>query len=430
MPSKNSKRKSCKKRHLSLHINRRAILFPILDIVTLIFAQSLKSPVSFTTFVFALILPIFPTVWLIAAALAIRSSVRISASSVEKNTPVKVASLISNNSPIPFPFVEVELLLPDTFGAKCITHKLIVSLTPLDGCEIPKIVSFAFRGEYQVGLSKLIVSDPLGMASLSITCEHTASVLVLPRRLELKDENFNPESELSPQNPIRSRGADLTEATDVRVYLPGDRMRSIHWKLSSKSEELIVRDYSQNIGNTVCILCDLEAHLSNKSAAFEPLEEYAEVYDDLCTDIVIEYALAAALRELKKQNSVTILCLTQNDDRLIPCTFAISDIQSFEAAYHSLARAPKLSVDNQLTRLAALIPSADDSVIISTACLTPSIADECLKLAAGHTSNSSKAELIYSPPVKFHKQNSFTFAKEQKLISELSAHMIITQKPN
>lgn len=43
----------------------------------------------------------------------------------------------------------------------------------------------------------------------------------------------------------RSRkGTDASEMFDIRSYVPGDDIRSIHWKLSGKTDELIVRQAS------------------------------------------------------------------------------------------------------------------------------------------------------------------------------------------
>lgn len=417
-----------KKQRCSLHINRRSLLFPILDLTALVFAQALKAPISFMTFLFALLFPIFPIVWLAAASAALRTSVRVSSDTIEKNTPFSVVSLISNNSPFPFPFVEAELLLPDQLGAKCISNKLTLSLTPLDSCELRKSAQFSFRGEYSVGLSKITVSDPLGFARLSIPCESTAKLLVLPRRLELPDKALLSESDTTSQTRMISNGSDLTEAADIRAYAPGDHMKSIHWKLSSKAEELIVRDYSQNIGDSVCILCDLETHYANGSCEYEPLDDYAEVYDALCADLAVEYALAAALRELKKQNTVKLLWLSQNGDMLIPNSALISDNISFEAAYRAIARSQTLNKSHQLSQLASLLSDHCSSIIISTASLNAAAADECMRLSSELSSGGARRlELIYSPPTKFQKQSSIARKNEQRLLFELSSFIKITQ---
>lgn len=53
------------------------------------------------------------------------------------------------------------------------------------------------------------------------------------------------------------RGSDLSETFDLRAYTPGDDIRAIHWKLSSKAGELILRQASEPFHYDVVLLPDL-----------------------------------------------------------------------------------------------------------------------------------------------------------------------------
>ncbi len=53
------------------------------------------------------------------------------------------------------------------------------------------------------------------------------------------------------------RGNDPTETFDIREYTPGDDIRSIHWKLSCKTDMLIVRQPSDPSQYDVVVLPDL-----------------------------------------------------------------------------------------------------------------------------------------------------------------------------
>ena len=418
-------------RRFSLRLTKRAILIPVFIIVTLLFAQSLRLPLSYMTFVFSLLLPIIPMIWLSMAAIFIRTSVRISTDTVEKNTAFDFSSLISNNSIIPFSFIEAELLVPDSSGAKCHPVRVAFSLAPMDGCEIRKSASFAFRGEYEIGLSDVIVSDCFGFARLRIACEHTAKIIVLPRRFELPPRKNSAESDLTTQTALRTKGADVTESSDVRAYLAGDSMKSIHWKLSSKSEDLIVKDYLNDIGDSVCILCDLETHYSNGNAQFEPIDGYEEVYDNLMTDLVVENALAAVLRELRAGNRASLMWFSERGDKLVPCSFEINDMNDFDSAFVSFARAPMINADRQIPRLSSLITNTNGaSLILVTTNLGPSAVGEYIKLAALHEDLGAKGiEFIYPTAPSFRKPDKRAEDDESKQLAELSGFMTITRRP-
>ena len=46
------------------------------------------------------------------------------------------------------------------------------------------------------------------------------------------------------------------EYGDIRQYRPGDGIKNIHWKLSTKTEELQVRKYASDNGRGTAIFCD------------------------------------------------------------------------------------------------------------------------------------------------------------------------------
>lgn len=418
------------KARFSFRLTKRAILIPLFVLVTLLFAQSLKLPLSYMTFIFSLLLPLIPIFWLIMAAIFVRTAVRVSADTVEKNTPFDFVSLISNNSVIPFSLVEAELLVPDKTGAKCQTVSVALTLAPMDGCEIRRSAKFAFRGEYEIGLSNVTVTDCFGFARVRIACEHTAKITVLPRRFELPPRADSAESDLSIQTVQRTKGTDVTESSDVRAYLAGDSMKSIHWKLSSKSEELVVKDYLHNIGDSVYILCDLEAHYRNGDAPFAPIDGFEEVYDNLMTDLVVENALAATLRELRARNSAKLLWFSERGGKLIPSVYEINDMNDFDSAFVSFARAPMTDADKQIQRLSSLITDTGGaSLIIVSSTISPSAVDEYLKLASSHEDLGAKGiELIYPTAPAFRKPDEKAEKDETKRLAELSGFMSVTRR--
>lgn len=84
--------------------------------------------------------------------------------------------------------------------------------------------------------------DLLGLFPLPIGRGPEGAVLVLPTSLELD----NPQELTAGQNDgvvLRPRpGGGPGEDYDLREYRAGDPLRSVHWKLSSKLDELVVRE--------------------------------------------------------------------------------------------------------------------------------------------------------------------------------------------
>lgn len=79
------------------------------------------------------------------------------------------------------------------------------------------------------------------------------------------------------------KGSDPSETFDIRDYAPGDDIRTIHWKLSSKVGSVIVREASEPSHYDVVVLPDIglkqggeEVSVSELNAAVAVTEELTE----------------------------------------------------------------------------------------------------------------------------------------------------------
>ena len=57
-------------------------------------------------------------------------------------------------------------------------------------------------------------------------------------------------------DPYR-RGEDVSEVHDLRDYAAGDPLQAIHWKLSAKSDKLIVREFGHPVNYQLILMYDL-----------------------------------------------------------------------------------------------------------------------------------------------------------------------------
>lgn len=54
-----------------------------------------------------------------------------------------------------------------------------------------------------------------------------------------------------------AKGLVSSNVTDIREYIPGDRLQKIHWKLSAKIDKLMVKENEQTSSNQFTILVEL-----------------------------------------------------------------------------------------------------------------------------------------------------------------------------
>ena len=114
-------------------------------------------------------------------------------------------------------------------------------------------------GELRVVCTGAWVLDRLKLLRFPIDHFHRAGMVVYPHSVKLQVQ-LSPISVGSPREDgfIQNRkGNDLSETYDIREYIPGDDIRAIHWKLSSKTGQLILRQPSEPFHYNVVILPDL-----------------------------------------------------------------------------------------------------------------------------------------------------------------------------
>ncbi len=290
-----------------LSFGKTAIIYPMILAVALILAQSVKMAASYILFLFVLLLPTISLVQLLTARFCISAHIRLSDSTVKKNSPLRVLVSVKNSSPLPFSTVRAVLTLPDQDKVSCTESHIIFSLIPFSHCRIERNAIFALRGEYEIALAELWASDVFRAVNIKIPVKASGKVLVLPRIFQLPEETA-PKT-VSPGNPIPRPGDSRMqgEPENIRIYERGDSPKSIHWKLSSKSEDILVKELSGEDRPAVKIFCDLEKDANE--------DEFSSL---MHADLVIEGAIAVCRRELSLGKGSVISWLSDDGPTFLP----------------------------------------------------------------------------------------------------------------
>ncbi|MBQ7916056.1 MAG: DUF58 domain-containing protein [Firmicutes bacterium] len=123
-------------------------------------------------------------------------------------------------------------------------------------------ISSDLVGIAECSLHRWQVWDPLGIMSLKEKGLSKATVAFLPEifpvRLQLPESFVGSEGEGEDTNPQRG-GENNSEVFQIREYRPGDRPQSIHWKLSARVDDLMVREYSRFVQSKAALIFDMSA---------------------------------------------------------------------------------------------------------------------------------------------------------------------------
>ena len=249
------KNKNKKPRFLALRPG--AILYGFLLVICLVFTQALRSPASAILFVFLLFVPLLSFIYIAVARAGIKVYTECDNTRAEKGQTVGYEIRIINETPLPFPFVETIVTLPSDNAVVCLDKLMRITLLPMGCHDIVSNVSFPLRGSYDIGVKYLYVNDLFGLFRTEMKLELHRTVIVYPRSIVMAEDSGRSDTDIPTPVTKRTASPEQAEPADIRDYIPGDSMKNIHWKLSSKSEELQVKNFASNTDKHTYILCDL-----------------------------------------------------------------------------------------------------------------------------------------------------------------------------
>jgi hypothetical protein len=120
-------------------------------------------------------------------------------------------------------------------------------------------LSSKFCGIIKLKCTCIKIYDPLRIFKFKICKNLTACIVVLPEGHRIhaylsSNDRLNDESSIYSE--IKP-GDDSSEVLDLRSYNPGDRLNRIHWKLSCKKDDLIVKELSLPIDSPTIVFLNL-----------------------------------------------------------------------------------------------------------------------------------------------------------------------------
>lgn len=150
-------------------------------------------------------------------------------------------------------------------------QKLLLSVPPHGKKQFQMTVTVTDLGRIHFACQEFILTDLLGIFLVHTDCSAECSFFVLPEADDSIDARLpDSDSGLAELSESQRKGSDYTEVSDIRTYVPGDRPRDIHWKLSARQGELMVKERITLSGSEQILLLELP---SEKAKAEKLLQE-------------------------------------------------------------------------------------------------------------------------------------------------------------
>ncbi len=228
------------------------------------------------------------------ASSTIKISADISSQSVVRGDQTELVLQIRHSGWIPIAPVTLEI--PSMKGEGVREIRLKDMPGRIQSLRMP--IYAAHVGVYSSGIRCCIIEDLLGIFRRTIRPSDTVyEMTVLPQTFQTDPLHMAPGD---PGSETMARATeDLNAPSDIRSYQPGDAMKKIHWKLSLRKGELIVRKFDEPLMQDVLILMDCSRPPSWGHPQAEAdirdalLETAASLYSDqMKTDHAVRMPLA------------------------------------------------------------------------------------------------------------------------------------------
>ena len=308
-------------------------LYIILVIVAILFFILYSQPFSFYFLIFVAALPIFMAISTIIAKLFVKCQIKSVSDSSIKKSKAEFVIEIKNSSLLPLPNVTATI---EYYNSLLNIHDHMFIEIPIHPLTTERI-KFSLTSEYcgilNVKIKSIKIYDYIKLFSCRIKSNNSCQIVVFPEILTVNSSGIYNMINADDGDVFSKHksGDDPSEIFALKDYIAGDKPNRIHWNLSLKNDNLIVKHYSQPLNSSILVIFDLNNESTGKTAD-RISEDFCSV---ACFFIENEVTFNISYYNKNEKNSVTDQILNEAD-----ISDAMKDI--FKTAGEYEAKNPKM----------------------------------------------------------------------------------------
>ncbi|MBR4318656.1 MAG: DUF58 domain-containing protein, partial [Oscillospiraceae bacterium] len=221
-------------------------------------------------FLCALVFPVILKLSLLWVKFTTKASLSCQKTSCTVQESVPVSIMIENRCPLFFPKVYASVSVCHAFSD--IPESVRLKF-PLHGNNTTKLTFYVKPdccGAVTVRIDNLKILDAMHLFHTKMKRKDSElELLVLPQKMEIllsetAEAVYSPES----NHYANKAGDDPSEIFNIREYHAGDAVSRIHWKLSSKSDILFIKEFGYPIEKHVLLLAEYLSDTNTDSLSY------------------------------------------------------------------------------------------------------------------------------------------------------------------
>ena len=280
---------------------------------------------------------------------------------VTRGDTLMIVFTVRHTSILPVASVRIQMNVPSAYAP---TQEISVHTPPFAEKSFRHMLQCPHRGVYDAGVTKLSARDMFGLFRISRKPDmKLIHMEVLPKVTDGQPLTLKP-SDQGPEFMARS-AEDAASPSDIRAWQDGDSLKKVHWKLSMRRREVLVRTYEESARPDTLIIPDLSGITAMK-------DQQLTLEDCIC-----ERCLSAAKAQLEAGDPVR-MPLTSARPSEIAGQFA-ADVPAFADALMRVKFDSPYAYEKVLMQMLSRMQRTGGAVL-ATAKLTMRTADLAMRM--------------------------------------------------
>ncbi len=239
----------------------KTVVFLLVALTILAIALSTGGAIYYLLFWMLMMMLVIALETALLTLLTIRVSTVSQKNRAIRGETVAIRMNIRRGTILPVGPVELEVSSPMDDRA---AGKIVVNLPLIREKEYRYAMNCPHRGHYPMGVSRVRVSDVFGLFSFSRRIAQGNAMVTVSPKTEIVPPMAIEPGDMGPQGQVRA-SEDMSSPSGVRPWQDGDHLKKVHWKLTMRKRELMVRTYEESARPDTLVLMDVSPVNASRS---------------------------------------------------------------------------------------------------------------------------------------------------------------------
>lgn len=176
----------------------------------------------------------------------------------KQNEETFVTIKIYNKTPFVSLDTKIKIKIENVFFETVGEQQIVVPIRALTGYKVVLPLKPTLPGLVRVTVTSIKIKDLMGSHFIKKKMDISHEFVAIPRFVTgINYDAVNVEQGMLESDESTKKGSDFSDVSEIREYIPGDKLMSIHWKLSAKRDILMVKDRASMSDKQIVVVPEL-----------------------------------------------------------------------------------------------------------------------------------------------------------------------------